>query len=306
MTVPVIQIDGLTRRFGQYVALNHVDLDVPAGEFLAMAGHNGAGKSTLFKLLLGLMKPTAGNMRVFGENPCGRGARRLRQRIGFLPENVIFAGNLTGLELLRFFARLRGAPVGDCDGLLDLVGLTDARKKRIRAYSKGMRQRLGLAHVLLGEADILILDEPTTGLDPESRRHMFELLRERKARGATILLSSHTLSEVEEHADRLALLKDGQLVACGSPSELRRESALPIRINVESTAETDEFLAGGISDLANVTFLNGRKIELECGQDKQTELLGRLSEIDSQAQIEVRAPRLEDIYHHFQNPEGQA
>ena len=306
MMDPVIQINGLIRRFGAFTALDGVDLDVVPGEFLAMAGHNGAGKSTLFKLLLGLMKPDSGRLRVFGQDPCGRGARALRQRIGFLPENVIFAGNLTGLELLRFFARLRGVPPGDCDGLLDQVGLNEARKKRIRTYSKGMRQRLGLAQLLLGEAEILILDEPTTGLDPESRRHMFKLLEERKARGATIILSSHTLSEVEEHADRLALLKDGRLVACGAVGELRRDSALPIRISVETSVDSDRFLADGITQLASVTFYNGRRVELQCDQNRQTEVLGLLSQIDKAAHIDIRAPRLEDIYHHFQKPEAPA
>ena len=296
-TPPLIRLNEATRRFGRFTALDRVSLDIPAGEFLALVGHNGAGKSTLFKLLLGLLPASDGEVDVMGSDPSGPKAAALRRKIGFLPENVIFAGNLTGQEMLRFFARLKGAPSAECANLLKTVGLWDARNKRVRTYSKGMRQRLGLAQMLLGDARLLILDEPTTGLDPESRRHFFELLDERRANGTTILLSSHSLAEVEDHASRIAMLKSGALVACGTMDALQRQSGLPVRICLDPATDIDlEAIFGG---MATVVRFNGSRVELHCDRDKQAGVISLVSST-MQGPVDIRPPRLDDIYHHFQ------
>lgn len=294
---PLVQLTEATRRFGRFTAVDGVSLDIAAGEFLALVGHNGAGKSTLFKLLLGLLPPTGGNIRVLGEDPNGPRAAALRKKIGFLPENVTFAGNLTGLEMLRFFARLKGAPKNDCIALLQSVGLWDARNKRVRTYSKGMRQRLGLAQMLLGDTRLLILDEPTTGLDPESRRHFFDLLDERRANGTTIILSSHSLSEVETHADRVAMLKAGALVACGSIEALQRESGLPVRICLDPGNDID--LDTVFHGLATVVRFNGSRVELHCDRHRQAAVISLVNRT-LRGPLDIRPPRLDDIYHHFQ------
>ena len=147
---------------------------------------------------------------------------------------------MTGLEALRFFARLKGAKIDACAAALDEVGLSAAGGKRIRTYSKGMRQRLGLAQAMLGSPDLLILDEPTTGLDPDLRRQFYQILDARRAAGAAVLLSSHALSELERHVDKVLVIKSGRIVADGSMAELRQKSGLPVRIQVKAaTAQTE-------------------------------------------------------------------
>lgn len=296
-----VRIADATRRFGAFTALDKVTMDIAAGEFVALAGHNGAGKSTLFKLLLGLLAPSAGSVTVLGVDPMGPKAKDVRRQIGFLPENVIFAGNLTGREMLRFFARLKGVARRHSDDLLRMVGLWDARHRRVRTYSKGMRQRLGLAQMLLGDSRLLILDEPTTGLDPESRRHLFDVLDERRRRGTTVLLSSHSLSEVEDRADRIAMLKSGALVACGSLEALRRESGLPVRICLDPAVDAD--LDAMFEGLAKVVRFNGSQVELHCDRDRQADVIRQVSR-SLTGPLDIRPPGLDDLYHHFQGAEA--
>ncbi len=299
MTAPV-SFERVTKRFGALEALHEVDLEVEPGEFLAFAGHNGAGKTTLFKLILGLIFPTHGTVKVFGDATTGSLAAAQRRSIGFLPENVAFSGNMSGLELLRFYARLKKVEKSQCGLWLDRVGLGDVADRRIKTYSKGMRQRLGLAQMLLGEPSLLILDEPTTGLDPESRRRFRELIGERQRNGATILLSSHALAEFEEVVDRIAILRSGSLVVCGTLEDLRRSSALPVTLRVEVPAEKREALREAVAGLAEINEVNGRKVDLICQPDSQAELVRRLRKSTPAEGLEVRQPRLEDIYFHYQ------
>ena len=211
---PTIFMEGVSKRYGDAYVVRDVDLSVAPGECVAIVGHNGAGKSTLVKTALGLLTPTAGRVTLLGENPAGRQAMAFRRRIGFLPENVAFSPAMTGREVLRFYARLKQVPLGITDGLLERVGLAAAARRRVGTYSKGMRQRLGLAQALLGEPRVLFLDEPTTGLDIESRQMFYDVMAELRDAGATLLLSSHALSDIEQ-ADRIAIMKAGRMVACG-------------------------------------------------------------------------------------------
>jgi Cu-processing system ATP-binding protein len=299
MTAPVA-FERVTKRFGKLEALRGIDLEVEKGEFLAFAGHNGAGKTTLFKLILGLIFPTLGEVRVFGSRTAGPFAAAQRRLIGFLPENVVFSGNMSGLELLRFYARLKNVEKSQCASWLDRVGLGDVADRRIKTYSKGMRQRLGLAQMLLGEPSLLILDEPTTGLDPESRRQFRKLIGERQRSGATILLSSHTLAEFEEVVDRVAILRSGSLVACGTLEGLRASSALPVTLRVAVPTGKREALREAVAGLAEINEVNGRKVDLVCQPDSQAELVRRLRKSTPAEGLEVRLPRLEDIYFHYQ------
>jgi Cu-processing system ATP-binding protein len=222
-----VEMDGLVKRYGAQAAVDGVSLSVPAGQRLALLGHNGAGKTTLMKLMLGITAPSAGRLMVLGEAP-GDVASPARRAIGFLPESVAFHDALTGAETLGFYARLKGRPRAECRSLLDRVGLAHAAGRRVATYSKGMRQRLGLAQALLGQPRLLLLDEPTTGLDPELRAVFYELVRERAAAGAAVILSSHLLTELEERTDRVAILDRGRLVAQGTLAELRIASNLPV------------------------------------------------------------------------------
>ena len=228
MSPPAISVSNLektyhTGLFGRSTvqALDGVSLDVPQGAIFGLLGPNGAGKTTLVKILLGLVHPTDGTARLFGE-PAQRPAAR--DRIGFLPENHRFPGFLTAEQTLQVYGRLANVS-GDTrtsriTNLLDHVGLADRRDTKVKTFSKGMLQRLGLAQALLNDPDLLFLDEPTSGVDPVGRRSIRDLVLELRDAGATIFLNSHLLSEVEKVCSKIAILRDGQLVREGTIEEL--------------------------------------------------------------------------------------
>jgi Cu-processing system ATP-binding protein len=301
MTARLVELTGVAKRYGAVTALGGVDFAIEPGEFMALAGHNGAGKTTLFKIILGLVRPTSGTVSVFGAAPQSRQAVELRRAIGFLPENVTFAGNLTGIELLRYYARLKGAPLVQCPALLEQVGLSEAVKRRVKTYSKGMRQRLGLAQMLLGEPTLLVLDEPTSGLDPDSRRQFRTLLDERRKAGTTILLSSHAMADFEEAADRITFLREGRIVASGTLDELRKASALPVRIRIKAGPGAQATLAEAVGDLAEVQRINGQSVELVCAADRHVAILRRVGALDAIETVEVRPPHLENIYAYYRD-----
>ena len=204
-------------------ALKGIDLKVPRGRVFGLLGPNGAGKTTLVKLLLGIAFPTAGGASVLG-HPAGD--VRTRRRVGYLPENHHYPTHLTGEQVLHHFGRLSGIPQPERGrrvvDLLRRVRLLDWNRVRVGKYSKGMMQRLGMAQAILNEPDLLILDEPTDGVDPIGRREIRDLLIEQKERGATIFLNSHLLSEVERVCDDVAILKEGRLVREGHIDDLTR------------------------------------------------------------------------------------
>ena len=217
-------------------ALDGLDLTVPRGAVFGLLGPNGAGKTTLVKLALGIAHPSGGEVRILGR-PGGDVA--VRAQVGYLPENHRYPAHLTGAQVLDFFGRLSGlrepARSLRVEGLLRRVRMEEWRATPVRKYSKGMMQRLGLAQAILNDPDFLILDEPTDGVDPVGRREIRDLLLEQKARGATIFLNSHLLSEVERLCDRVAILKSGKLVREGGIDELTRtKSAWEIDVRAPS------------------------------------------------------------------------
>jgi ABC-2 type transport system ATP-binding protein len=213
---PAVACAGITKRFDSTVALAGVTLQVPRGSIFGFLGPNGAGKSTLVKILTGLVHPDGGSVAVLGGRPGGRETQR---GVGYLPEHFRFPGWLTGRELLRFHARLLGISV-DADELLDLVGVSAAKDRRVAEYSKGMQQRLGLAQALVGDPDLVFLDEPTSALDPLGRIDVRDVLVHLRARGTTVFLNSHLLTEVEKICDQVAVIDRGSVVEQGSMSEL--------------------------------------------------------------------------------------
>ncbi len=231
---PVARVTGARKVYDGLVALDGVDLAIHAGERLALVGHNGSGKSTLIKMLLGFVVPDAGTVTVLGRPPDAREGARMRGRIAYLPERVAFDPQMTGREVLRFYARLKGADARNeaLDALLDRVGLRQAADRRIASYSKGMQQRLGLAQALIGDADLYLFDEPTTGLDPMARRWFFALVNELRERGKAVVIASHVLAELERVADRVAMISAGRLFAIGSLDELRQRARLPHRLDL--------------------------------------------------------------------------
>ncbi|HEY2139455.1 MAG TPA: ABC transporter ATP-binding protein [Chthoniobacterales bacterium] len=227
MTKPAVTLTGVTKIFPvpfqrrSVVAVRDLNLEVGPGQIYGLLGPNGSGKSTTLKIILGLVTPTRGQARIFGVESAHVASRT---SVGFLPESPYFYKFLTGEETLRFYGKLCGlsgrALQGRTDEMLELVGLTNARKRRLGGYSKGMLQRIGLAQALIQEPALLVLDEPTAGVDPAGAREIRDLILELKKRGVTVLLSSHLLGQVQEICDRVGILAGGILVREGALSEL--------------------------------------------------------------------------------------
>jgi Cu-processing system ATP-binding protein len=296
----LLSLENVTRTFAGKAAVSALSLEVAQGDCLALVGHNGAGKTTLLKMILGLLRPTSGRISIAGEAP---GARRLA--VGFLPENVVFNPVMSGRELLSFYGRLKGEPNLDPLELLTRAGLEDASDKRLGAYSKGMRQRLGLAQALIGRPELLILDEPTSGLDPSSRRAFYRVLGELRDKGTTILLSSHALSEIGEHTSTVAILRHGRLLAHGPQGQLAQEAALPTRIDILVAEGQAGALANGLGDVALQPLAEPGWVRLQCAMSEKTGWLRRLLEMDGMIlDLRVQPPTLDDLYEHFQNGEG--
>ena len=236
---PIIQLRQVSKRFDRFAAVDDISLDIRRGEVFGLIGHNGAGKSTLFKMMLGLLSPSAGSIHIAGQPVFGAQAREVRRQIGYLPENVALWDNLSGLETLRFFARLKHIEPHECAPLLARVGLADVGKRPVRAYSKGMRPRLGFAPALLGRPRVLFLDEPTTGLDPRAIHFFWDTLAELRQQGLTIVLTSHILAELQHRVDRVAVMANGQLQALGTLAELRAAADLPLRVRLQPSTGAD-------------------------------------------------------------------
>jgi len=219
----VIRTENLTKRYDGALALEGLTLEIHEGELLALLGPNGAGKTTTLRLLLGLIAPTSGRIWIAGE-PMTPEAHPLRRRIGYLPEAPGFWERLPAWKNLELYARLYGVPAPRARAmeLLERFGLADRARDPVAAFSKGMRQRLALARALLHDPPILLLDEPTAGLDPEAAREVRELLQSLKAQGRTILLCTHHLEEAEQLGDRVAILRT-RLLALDAPDRLRAQ-----------------------------------------------------------------------------------
>ena len=222
-----LEVSGLAKRYGATHALRGVDLAVAEGELVGLLGPNGAGKSTLVKAACGLVRPSAGSVRVCGA-PAGSPAAR--RTLGYLAELFRFPGWASAEELLRLHQRLAGSTGGvdERGELLRLVGLADASRRRVETMSKGMQQRLGIAQALVGNPRLLLLDEPTSALDPAGRRMVRDLLQELRRRKVAVLLNTHLLSEVERICDRVAIIDHGELLAAGRPDELARPSGVEV------------------------------------------------------------------------------
>ncbi|KAA0947877.1 MULTISPECIES: ABC transporter ATP-binding protein [unclassified Pseudomonas] len=294
----VVEIEGVSQRYGDTTVLHDLNLSLAPGEVLGLFGHNGAGKTTSMKLILGLLQASVGQVRVFGRQPSDP---HVRQLLGYLPENVTFYPQLSGLETLQHFARLKGAAMAQVATLLEDVGLTGAARRRVKTYSKGMRQRLGLAQALLGKPRLLLLDEPTVGLDPIATQDLYRLLDRLREQGTSIILCSHVLPGVEAHINRAAILTQGRLLALGTLATLREEAGLPTLIR-SSGLQRGELLQKRWSEAGHVTQRWGvQGLQVEVFNGNKVELLRQLLEQDSPSDVEIHPPSLEDIYRYYMN-----
>ena len=297
MSEDIAVLRGVSRRFGRQVAVSGVDLTLRAGECVGLVGHNGAGKSTIIKMMLGLVRPNEGTVRVLGDDPAASASARDRGRLGYLPENVALYPSMTGAETLAFYARLKGQPVSRNAALLDKVGVADAAHRRVGTYSKGMRQRLGLAQALLGDPRVLLLDEPTTGLDPALRQHFYEILRDLREGGAMVLLSTHALAELEGQVDRVVVMNQGRKVADGDLGALRALAGIRPRIRLR-LPRAPRAVVNGPDAWADWTRLNDEVLEFSCEEDEVAAALAGLP--TSARDVEILRPSLDQLYAAFQ------
>jgi ABC-2 type transport system ATP-binding protein len=248
---PVIRTRRLTKKYGTLTAVDRLELAVYPGEIFGLLGQNGAGKTTTILMLLGLSEPTDGEASVMGLDPAWE-PREVKRRVGYLPDAVGFYGNMTGRQNLRYTARLNGLRRGDAETAIDevlaQVGLSDRADDRVDTYSRGMRQRLGIADALVKEPDLLILDEPTTSIDPIGVVEILELLRRLvHERGLSIMLSSHLLTQVQSVCDRIGIFAAGRLIGVGTVDELAAQfgdGSAVIEVGLDLTSAADVKRAG--------------------------------------------------------------
>ncbi|PTD93392.1 ABC transporter ATP-binding protein [archaeon SCG-AAA382B04] len=222
----------MKKSFGNIQALRDLDLVVEENEIYGFLGPNGAGKTTTINILLDFIKPSDGEVKLLGHDS-RRESFEIKRKIGFLPERISLYDRLTGKRQLEFVKKTKGADV-DLDGLLERVGLEGEGDKKTGKYSKGMKQRLGLAISLIGEPELLILDEPTTGLDPHGKRMVRDIIKEENKRGATIFFSTHILEQAEKISDRVGIIRGGELIAEGTMEELREQVGAESYLRIET------------------------------------------------------------------------
>jgi Cu-processing system ATP-binding protein len=291
-----VEIEGVSQHYGKLTVLHDLHLNLGEGEVLGLFGHNGAGKTTSMKLILGLLQASSGRVQVLGRSP---NDSLVRQQLGYLPENVTFYAQLSGRETLRHFARLKGAALTQVDELLEQVGLADARDRRVKTYSKGMRQRLGLAQALLGAPRLLLLDEPTVGLDPIATQDLYQLVDRLRQQGTSIILCSHVLPGVEAHINRAAILAHGRLQAVGSLASLREDAGLPALIRASGLEHRAQLLQRWHADGHQARSLGVDGIEVVAINGHKLDLLRELLGAGGAQDIDIHQPSLEDLYRHY-------
>jgi ABC-2 type transport system ATP-binding protein len=256
MSTPVITARGLTKRYGEAVAVDAIDFDIFKGEIFGLLGPNGAGKTTTILMMLGLTDVSAGSVTVAGHDPV-RQPLEVKRRVGYLPDAVGFYDNLTAVENLAYTARLMGIDRQEREkriaDALARVRLSDVAHNRVATFSRGMRQRLGLAELIMKHAEIAILDEPTSGLDPQSTHEFLDMIGELKREGVTVLITSHLLDQVQRICHRVALFRGGRILVMGTVAELARQVlGAGFVVDVEATAAPGKDLAGRLGAIAGV------------------------------------------------------
>ncbi len=293
-----IELRAVSKTYGAIQAVDRVDLLVERGEIFGLIGHNGAGKSTLFKMMLGLTPASSGEILINGGSVGGKGFRAIRRSLGYLPENVVLYDNLSGLETLKFFARLKGADLKQCAPTLERVGLAHAGNRPLREYSKGMRQRLGFAQALLGKPQVLFLDEPTNGLDPQAIRDFYLILRDLRNSGVTILITSHILAELQERVDRLAIMVSGHIQALGTVQGLREQQQAPLQIELRLSEVDAVFARQALSQLSGVTCNSSSQgLSVSCPREAKLAVLGVATGLGARLlDLTITEPSLEDLF----------
>ena len=305
----VIETQGLTKRYGSVTAVENLSIRIEEGEIFGFLGPNGAGKSTTINMLLDFAKPTSGGARVFGMD-CQENGKQIRRRIGVLPEGYDVYERLTGRQHLEFVLESKEADE-DVHALLDRVGIAGDADRKAGDYSKGMKQRLVLAMALVGDPDLLILDEPTTGLDPNGAREVRRIIREENDRGTTVFFSSHILEQVEAVCDRVGILRDGELVADDSIEGLRANVGGGETLIVEGEGFTEEVVRNveAMDGVAGVQVRGGgSELAINVGQDvNKSEVLGLIEDAGATvADFSTEEASLEELFASYTTDYGGA
>lgn len=309
----MIETEGLTKVYGEKTAVSELNLSIGQGEVFGLLGPNGAGKTTTTLMLLGLTEPTKGSARIDGLD-CTRNAIGVKRIVGYLPDSVGFYGDMTGRENLRFTGRLNGIPEGEMeqriDSLLERVGMAYAGDQKTGTYSRGMKQRLGIADVLMKNPKVIIMDEPTLGIDPEGMRELMSLIRQlAEEDGMTILISSHQLYQIQQICDRVGIFVDGRLIACGRIEELAKAMQEDGRYVLEAAAYPDDkgfrqllMALGNVEEVER----NGEIYVIRSKSDPKRELLRKSLDAGYTLwHLRQRGSDLDEIYRRYFEKAGQ-
>ncbi len=303
-TEVVIKAEALTKRYGATLAVDHIDIAVDAGEIVGILGPNGSGKTTTILMLLGLTEPTSGHAEVAGFDPL-RQPLEVKRRVGYLPDQIGFYDGLSARDNLTYTGRLAGLSRREIDerftAALDRVGLGEVGRARVGTFSQGMRQRLGLAEILMKRPSVAILDEPTTALDPHSTQEFLEMIRRLKADGTAVLLSSHHLDQVQSVCDRVALFNRGRIVLSGTVTELAGRvlgGGYVIDVEVRGAGLEDRLAA--MPGIVRVQLLgagpDSQRYRVDCQSDLRAEIARHLAAAAELIGIRFAAPSLNEVY----------
>ena len=306
MSKNVIETRNLTKRYNGVVAVDGLNLTIQEGEIFGMLGPNGSGKTTTILMLLGLTEPTSGQVRVLGLDPA-RQPLSVKARVGYIPDQVGFYDDLTAVENLMYTAKLNGIPrkeaLARIDQALERMGLAEVKDRAVKTYSRGMRQRLAVADVLIKQPRMVIMDEPTQGLDPEGAHEFLKIIRDLKEEGITVLLASHLLHQVQSVCDRVGLFNQGRMAISGTVEELAAkymEGGYRIELEATGDREAIEKALNAVQGVTEVAYLGRNRYEVRARGDLRAETAravvlaggGLLS-------LHVEAPSLDDIYVRF-------
>jgi ABC-2 type transport system ATP-binding protein len=302
---PVVTARGLTKRYGAATVVDGIDFDVAKGEIFGLLGPNGAGKTTTILMMLGLTDVSGGDIRVLGHDPV-RDPLGVKRRVGYLPDQVGFYDDLTAYDNLAYTASLMGIAARErrrrIMEALERVRLADVVEKRVKTFSRGMRQRLGLAEIVMKRAEIAILDEPTSGLDPQAILEFLEMIQALKREGVTVLLSSHLLDQVQRMCDRVALFQRGRIVLMGTVPELARQvlgTGFVVDVEADAAADLDARL-GAIAGVTSVARIAADHYRLVTDRDVRPDIARAVVAANGALRrLAVDVPSLEAIYARF-------
>jgi ABC-2 type transport system ATP-binding protein len=300
----LVEVKNLTKRFGKLTAADGVHFGIPAGEAFGLLGPNGAGKTTTVSMMCGLVVPSGGDVVIDGHSIL-RDPMAVRRVIGVVPQDVALYPTLSARENLTFFARMQDVPAdmvaSRVDAVLDIVQLADRQKDRVETYSGGMKRRINIAVGLLNQPRLLILDEPTVGVDPQSRNSILETLKELNRQGMTLLYTSHYMEEVEFLCSHIAIIDHGKVIADGTQKDLRLQAGNKDIISVQLLREADDVVRDRLSAMPGVDTLELRDKTIHIATNQGRSLLaGIISALDDAgcpvSTIDVKEPNLEDLF----------